>query len=326
MICLVYGDQDLMVEKRIKKLVEARLNDDINDLNYRYFDARESLISDVMEECEFLPFGSDAKVVVLDYAYFLQKEPGAKIRLDKKQDFTSLEKYLSHPFEYIDLIIAVRSSNLNETSKLYKAIANVASINALKSLTSSDWPIYASKYFLSLKVKITPEAIDELGERVQYNLTAFVSEAQKLASYTNSITIEDIHKLTPKPLESNIFLMINALTRGDKETCLSIFNDIQKSGINNEPVVLLIQISSQLRILCQVLYLRGEGLANNQIASRLSLNEYRVKKMLENAGRTDINKVYAALDELYKLDDKIKNRKIVPLHGLELFLANTSLK
>ena len=328
MIHLVYGSQDFLVLRAISVLVKKKLGDDINELNYRHFDLRESLIKDIVEECETVSFfGADNKVVVMDHSYFLEKDSQTKVRLDKKQDFDSLLNYIKNPFEEVDLIIAVRSNLLNETNKVFKAIQEKGKITALKEVTPSDWTQYVQGYFIKeYQAKISREAADLLGERLNFNLTTLLAEAKKLSSYTKDIQIEDVSILTPKPLDNDVFLMINSMTKNDKKTALGILRGIRNGGVDNEPVRLLMLISSQLRTLSQILYLRDQGQVYNSIASSLSINAYRVKKALENAAGLKIERVYEALDSLYELDNKIKNRLIDGFYGLELFLLNQNFK
>lgn len=327
MIYFIFGDQPLMVEKSIKKLTQQLLGSDINDFNYRVFDARETLFDDIVDECELIPFGAQKKVVLLDYAYFLAKDSSEKVKIDKKQDTKRLEKYLKNPLDETDLIIVTRSAKINESNKIAKVLFEKAKVTALQSVTAADWPVYVQKYFSSvLKKTISREAVDELGERINYDLTAFVNEADKLTSYTDHVTLDDIKKLTPKPLENDVFLMINSLMGGNKKTAMRIFFDIRDSGIDNEPVRLLNLISGQIRILSQVLYLKSQAMNEAGIASKLGLNQYRVKKLLENARFALLEKVYKALDELYELDNQIKNRLIDGFYGLELYLLKVSFK
>ena len=324
MVYLLYGNQEILVAKQISNLVKKRLGEDINDLNYRNFDVRETLIADIVEECETISFGSQYKVIVMDHCYFLEKDPSVKVRLDKKQDFLSLIKYIEHPFEDVDLILAAHSANLNDTNEVYKAlIKHGAKVTALEDVTQQQWLAYVQAYFLKQhNAKITKEAAEILGERINYNLTTLLVEGNKLANYSKDIQVEEVELLTPKPLENDVFLMINSLTKGDKNTALKIFKNIRDSGVDNEPVRLLMLISSQLRALSQIMYLANQGNTSQTIAATLRMNPYRAKKALENARGVKLEQLYNALDNLYELDNKIKNRQVDGFYGLELFLFN----
>lgn len=327
MVYLIYGDQELMIKKRLQNLKKERLNEEVCDFNFVHFDARETSLDTVFEEIETIPFGHTNRMIVYDFAYFLEKESDGKNNSNTPKMFDRLIQYIAKPFKEVELVLIARSSKLNETNKVVKALRKDASIIEILNVTKSEWPIYVRKYLAQYyQAEISDEAITELGERINFNITQFVNEAIKLANYTKKISLETVKALTPKPLEDEVFTMINCLISGKTARALEIFYDLKKNPNVNQPVRLILLIGGQLRTLSLVLYLRDQSLSLHQIASTLNLDEYRVRKILENAHHAKLVKVYTALDRLYELDYQIKGRLYDGFYGLELFLLQTQLR
>lgn len=120
MIYLVYGSQSPTIKSKIKKIAKNNLPF-VDDINFVKFDASESLIQEVVDECNYLPLGYEHKVISLENAYFLIKDKG-KNKIESEQNYDEFIKYLNSPNSTTDLIVSVISSSLDEKSEIVKLL------------------------------------------------------------------------------------------------------------------------------------------------------------------------------------------------------------
>jgi len=318
MIYILFGNQSLMINNRLSKLVKERL-ETVDAFNYVRFDGRETLIQDIVYECSLIPLGYERKAVVVDNAYFLIKG-GEKEKVEKEQDFKCLVAYLKEPNEQSDLFLCVTNQTIDDKSEIVKLVKQNGTIYELADISKENWPEYVRRYFDKLETKIDIDAVTELIVRVQGDANTFVSEANKLSLYTNHVRLEDVLLFIERPLEENAFAISNALIKGKNDVALSIFRDLLVQ--NEEPVRLISLLSNQFRLMSEVLYLYSLGLSNSTIASQLGVNEYRVKLAVDARRNISYEKLLIYLDKLYKLDYNIKSGQIDRFYAFEMFLAD----
>ena len=176
-------------------------------------------------------------------------------------------------------------------------------------------------YSKNRNVEITSDAINELSNRVDGDLTRFMNEADKLCLYKNSITLADVTLMVAKPLEDDAFQMSNALFRGENGVAISIYRDLKLLG-QKFVDALIPMLASQFRFISEVCFLDSKGLEKDEIASELGVSPVRVKIALKNSRSISRRQIANALDKLYNLDLQIKSGQIDRSYGLELFLIN----
>ena len=310
---ILYGEQYPMIKKRLGKILEERLGEP-DSFNVVKFDLDDVEPEEIFAEAELLPLGYDRKCIVVDHATFLGN--GAKKEI--RDAFTNLIKNSS---DEIDIILIHRNGTIDDKCELVKHVEEHGRIFNFKNLTKDDWPIYVRKFFADREIQIDNAAVDELIQRVDGDLYRFMNEAQKLALYKKKITVSDVALMVAKPLEDNVFQLSNALLRGDNESAVAIFRDLQK--LDSRTIEALIpMLGTQFRFMSQVLFLKEKGLSEGLIAQQLGASIGRFKASMYNCKHFSRAKIAIVLDNLYQLDSQIKSGQIDRSYGFELFLIN----
>jgi DNA polymerase-3 subunit delta len=310
---ILYGELYPMIRKHLNKILKERLGD-VDDFNVVKIDFEESSLDEVEYEASSLPLGYDKKAVVVDNSLFLTKD------VDDKDEEKALE-ILEKSSDDIDLIFILRSDKVNKSGKIFNYVKENGQVFEFLNIEKEQWPLYIRKYFKNKNVEITSEAINELSNRVDGDLTKFMNEADKLCLYKNSITLADVVLMVAKPLEDDAFQMSNALFRGENDLAISIYRDIKLLDSRSADA-LVPMLASQFRFISQVLYLDSRGLEKEEIAKELNVSPVRVKIALKNSRNISRKEIANALDKLYNLDFQIKSGQIDRSYGFELFLIN----
>lgn len=314
MIYLVYGDQEMLVNKMINKITKETLNT-IDEFNYVTIDATKASDEEVRDEINSLPFMNNEKVVSLINSYFLTSS-----NIDCLFNGGLLEKYLNDETDGITLVISVYASKLDEKKALVKKIKSSCKVIEVNSLNKKEMPKVVKQMFNQRKVEITDSALEELISRLGTDMYEITNEVDKLSTYSKKLHLEDIEALTPRKLEDNVFDMIDAMFKKKINKAFVIYNDLKSLG--TEAISLISIISNQVRFLYQVLVLSNKGYSESSIANELSVHPYRVKMGLEKVRHYADYELEDFLDKLSKLDIQIKTGDIDRFVGLELFILS----
>ncbi|MBR3890778.1 MAG: DNA polymerase III subunit delta [Bacilli bacterium] len=316
MIYLVYGEQELLVNKMIDKIAKDTLKE-IDEFNYIVLDAYKHDVSQVIGELESFCFSSDKKVVSLTNSYFLTNN-----NTQGPYESEPIEAYLENETEGTTFIISVNASKLDEKRTIVKSLRKIAKVVEVDGVNKKDLPRIVKQMFTKRNVEITDDALHELLSRVDVDMYQISNEVEKLSTYSNKIYLHDVEALTPKKMDDNIFDMIDAMFKKNSNKAFRIYNDLKSLG--NEPVSLVSIIATQVRFLYQILVLSNKGYGESNIANELSAHPYRVKMGMEKVRNYSEYELEDLLDELSKLDIQIKTGDIDRFVGLELFILKMS--
>ena len=120
MIYLLFGQQSVMLERRLKYILNENIKN-LDDFNFVKINAKETSAQDIVYESSLLPIGYDKKAVVVYNPYFLSTEK-EKVKFDVEQDLDELEKYIENPCETTDLFFMANYPKVNERSAIFKKI------------------------------------------------------------------------------------------------------------------------------------------------------------------------------------------------------------
>ena len=320
MVYLVYGEQTPIIKQRCRNITKQFLGEDKDDMNYVRFDARETLIQEIVAECTYLPLGYDKKVVIVEGCYFLlaKKE---KCKIESDQDYKALINYLKSPTEETCLILTLESEDLNKKSEIYNLILSNAEVFHAEMADEKTFKDQIKSYInRNLQANIDNDAVSELISRCENDILLIQNQARKLALYTDHITYDDVCLFVPRPLEANTFAIYNYLITNRNDEAIKLFRDL--IAANNEVVTLISTLAKQFRFLYQVSYLLKSSHSENETAEILGVKPVRVsiaRKQMYNVSEKTILK---ALNDLYNLDYNIKSGSVDRFYAFELFLIN----
>lgn len=314
MLYLVFGEQELLINKLVDKLAKETLTE-IDDFNLVKFDASKTPLYEIISDAHTLPFMSEKKVIVVKNCYFLT---GENIKVSFEQSFSELEEYLECQNEGVSIIFCVVAAKLDDRKSIVKKIKEKSKIYAVDSVNKKDLPRVVKQMFQKKEISIDSEALNEFINRVGEDMYLINNEIEKLSCYKNNLNIKDIKLMIPKKIEDNVFEMIDGIFNKDYDQVFKVYYDLKIN--NSEPVTLISLIAGQVRFLYQVMILKDKGYSEGNIANELSCHPYRVKVALQKVYRLTKMDLTSLLEELSDLDIKIKSGEIDRFVGFELFL------
>lgn len=299
---LIESDNYSLIINETKKIIkEHNLKEE--DLNK--YDLSITKIDNIIEDLDSYSFLQNKKIILGYDAVFLTKEKG-----EIEQNTDILAKYINSPNPDNILILACSKLDAkNEISPLIK-----------KNFTKVDSNINIDDYITKdLKVKMDKTTIKFLTDIIGEDLKRIENELNKLTMYTDNITKEDIKKIVIPLPEDNLFNLMNAITKKDKEKSFKIYQDLINNNV--EDISLIVILANQFRLIYQIKTLSNK--TNKEIMDILDIkNEKQINalryKIHDFSEKELINNIY----KLSILDTLIKSNKILPNIALPLFIAN----
>ena len=307
---LFYGEEQLLINNEIEKMIN---DNKIDDFNISKYNLEETLLKDIIEDANTTSLFSDKKLIIVDNSYIF-------IRTTKKvieQDTDLLMEYLNNANPDTIIVFIINNDKLDSVKKICKLMKEKGSIKEFNTPTNIN--NYVFKLFDNYK--IDNNNINLLTKRVGNNLNILKEEIDKLKLYKiddKTINKEDIINLTNKNIDLNIFTFIDNIINKNKNDALNTYKEMLK--LNEEPIKIIIMLANKFRLMYQACELSKKGFPIDDIATKLNAKRYPVQLALEKGYRYDSEVLLHHLDELANLDSNIKMGLVDKEIALELFI------
>lgn len=311
MIYLLYGKEELLIQKEIDNI---KKENELNDLDVNEYELDTVSLKEALEDAETISFFHDKKAVILNHCTFLT---GTTKKGSIEQPIALLEEYIKQPNPSTILILVVFSEKLDERKKIVKMLKKEVIVKELNQVANQEQ--FVKDLFHGYQ--ISRDDLNLFQKKVGNHLELLEQEAEKLkmASFQEkAITTELIQDITIQTIDLDIFGLIEAIVLKQKEKAMMMLDEMIKRG--EEPLMILIMLANQFRIIYQAKELYQKGYTEKNIASMLSIHPFRIKKALEKGRMFSSEILLSYIKQLAELDYQIKNGGINKRLGLELFL------
>lgn len=308
---LVLTGEDVGQFEWLKKDILQKIAYDSSDLNYSYFDMKETPYAEVELDLVSLPFFADEKIVILDHLLDLTT---AKKRVLTDEDLKQFESYLEMPSESTKLVI-LTEGKLDSKRRLVKLLKREAQIVEAATPKDQDLKRYFASQAQELGLKFVGDALDQLLLKSGYDFGELQKNLALLQAYKEDgqITLEDVEEAVPKTLQDNIFDLTQMILKRQIDQASNLVKDLRLQG--EDEIKLIAIMLGQFRLFIQVKILSEEGQPESQIVTNLSdlsgrkINPYQVKFALRDSRRLSLPFLKQAMITLIETDYAIKSGK-----------------
>lgn len=317
-ICPVYcfyGPEAYVRKQAERKLMEKLLTPGMEMMNLMVLTDPE--VSQIIENCEVLPFMGDRRLVIVRELALLGKETGAKEKAKGKEGAESkgkektdasdeLIQYLKRMPESTCLLLDA-GEGFDKRKKLGKAIAELPGCVEFQMLEDAELQRWIAKTAKGMEASIEKEA----GERLVFlsgrDLTTLSSELMKLSAYVGkggTIRGEDVDRLATRTSEARVFEMIEALFDGKTEAAFSQTDTLLLSGESRLGILAL--ITRQIRQMLFAVAMTENRRNSGEIAKTVGINSYFLGKTVKKAKTIGTGTLKACLERCISTDYDIK--------------------
>ncbi|MDK2820914.1 MAG: polymerase subunit delta [Clostridia bacterium] len=298
------------MEKAIESLKNKLITDGAEAFDYQQLNGQDLTAESIVLKANVLPALSEHRLLIIE-------NPSEEIF--KNDTFLN---YLDDPAPDTCLVLVIDG----EIDKRKKAIKKISQQGEMV-------------YFTSPKGLNFAKSLQRIAKEKGYNLP--LTEAQLLANASNNdlklaneeldkiityvgdgpITSSVVHKLvSDTSTEKNIFQLVDALGNRKPTLAITILRYLLAKG--EAPLRIVAMLARQLRLIYQVYLVKDK----KELASRLGVKPFVAKKVLAQANNFTMVTVERALNELLKVDLRLKTGQGSPESLLEQALWTISLK
>ena len=316
MVIFLYGQDTYRLTQKLREIIEEYKKIHKSGFNLRFLDfsglAGELNFQDFKDAFQQRSIFKEKRLIVLTNIFSNK---------DLKQSFLKNIKNLA---DSKDVIVISEKNKILANDPLFKILKKKIICQEFKLLEGQSLENWVKKEIEKYRVKIEPEALQQIIDFIGNDLWRFSNEIKKLVNYKGKnsnliITKQDIELLVRPKIEPDIFQTINFLASKNKKQALSLLKKHLEKGDN--PLYLLSMISFQFRNLLMIRELIDKNRPYFLISKETKLHPYVVKKSHAQAQRFSLSELKKIYQKIFEVDLNIKTGKLEPETALELLIT-----
>ena len=281
---LFVGEEDLLMEEGVNKLIDETLPRENRDLNFDVVDAAATAPGEITTRLDTLPFFGDRRVVLVKNLDELSADEQRVI-----------EEYLNRGQPPTVAIFTAR--NVDRRSRLFKAFQKQGTVHPCDPRSAREAPTWAEGCAARLGKRIRPEAAGELVTLVGTGLRTLGLEVEKLAAYVGDrgeITVEDVEAVASRLTETSVFALTDAIGERNARKALQALESLLQT---EHPLPVLGMIAGQYRRLARTV--ASGAPTEAALAAAIGVHPYAARKLLAGSRHyraSDFPEVFARLE------------------------------
>lgn len=323
---LIYGEEKYLIRECINEIMNKIVN--FPELNIITLENENITIDNVINACETIPFMSDFKIVHIKNPELLKKSgknTSGENQINEQSVSSGISEELTNYIKDIadDLLILITyDGEIEEKNKLSILAKNIGTSVQLNTLKGVELQKYVTDMFEKHGRSINKSELVYFLSEVGTSLSLIEKEVEKLCMSNiekDVVTKNDIDEIVSKTAESNIFKMVDNISKKDAAKAISILNTLlfQKE----DHLRILGMIIRQYRLLLTIKLSILNKTPMEKIRSLLKLNEYVFQNMVKQCGLYTEASLKKALGCCLDTDIQIKNSRLGPDLALELLVV-----
>jgi DNA polymerase-3 subunit delta len=292
------------------------------EMNINELDGTEVSASRVLNKVSSFPFLADKRLIIVKG--LINRLMGSK---GGKADLDMLVEELPKLPEYARLVFVERGS-LRSNLRIVKVARQHGYYKEFSQPEdATQW--IRQRTETEYNAQIDPAAAHALAGVTGGDLRRADNELVKLVSYVDGqrpVSEADVALLTPYVPEANVFDMIDALSRSDGKTALSLMSQALDEDASDPGFRMLGLITSHFKALLLVReYLDAGGNRNPKVMGKeLGIHWYRAKKLSGQSRAFSVSQLEKIYRRLQQYDLEVKTGQIQIRFALELFVSSVA--
>lgn len=308
-VYLLYGQEDylkLLYRDKLKAAIVAPED----TMNYSYFEGKDLDITAVQSMADTVPFFSERRLLVLENSGLFKKQ----------SDFADYIKTLPETS-----ILVFVEHEVDKRNKLYKAVKKQGTVSEMNGLSEKDLKMWIATYLQRNGKKMTEQNILYLVQKVGADMKNLENEMEKLICYAaedNVIQRDMIDDICVVQTEGKIFDMIDAIGMKNQDRALQLYYDLL--AVREKPMSILFLLIRHFNILVQIKELAHAGISNGQIASKIGIPPFTVKKYAAQSKNFKVREIRTCLERCVEVEQQVKTGLLFDQIGVELLIVEFS--
>ena len=254
-----YGEEQFLMESKIKSIRNTLLSPDFADLNFVRLEEKKLPFARISDELLSVPVMSDKKIVLIKNSGIFSNA--------KLTDYKNVCDLISDIPDYMCVIFTEKEFDKKKEKNLepLKKYGEVIKFDPLPPVQLERW---LDKMFSDKGKRILPRDISTIIKLCGQNMSVLFNEFNKLLSFVGDrekITDQDISAVVSRSTEARLFDVIDSLASGRSRDVFRELEALRASGEN--PSTLLSLLSARMGELLMVKQLGFDKLSPEKIAT-----------------------------------------------------------
>lgn len=308
-VYLLYGQEDYLRLLYRDKLREAILPPE-DTMNYSYFEGKDIDLGEVESIADTVPFFSEQRLILIENSGLFKKQ----------NDFADYLKTMPDTTKIIFV-----EAEVDKRNKLFKAVKKLGTVAELNGLPEKDLKVWAAAYLKKNGKNITEQNLLYFFQKVGVDMKSLENEMDKLIAYSMDETIitrEMLDEVCVEQTEGKIFQMIDAIGMKDQNQALRLYYDLLE--VREKPMSILFLIIRHFTILNQLKDLSRLGLAAGEVASKVGIPPFTVRKYQSQVKNFKGKEIIRNIERCAQVEQEIKTGLLLDQIGVELLIVEFS--
>ncbi|MBQ6031022.1 MAG: DNA polymerase III subunit delta [Oscillospiraceae bacterium] len=309
---IFHGPEAYLRDHYLESLRKLLVEDFAEAFNYHRFSPETISLQAVADSVNAIPMMSPTSMVRIDDVNFFAIGEDAA---DYAAIFSNLPSYCT-----VVLVYDTVEYKPDRRKKTIAEALDLAREVCFQQPSERELISWIARHFKKLGKQITVDDAVFLIRRTGGDMTTLSAEIEKLGAYETepAVSRRSIELLVEPVLEAAVFDLSDAVAAGRYETALQILHILLRR--QEEPVVILATIGSQLRRIVEANRLRAAGKGKNDLMKLCSVSSYPAQKAMEFSRRLPAEFPEKAVELCLEADRRMKTSFDDPKRVLELLV------
>ncbi|MCR5553051.1 MAG: DNA polymerase III subunit delta [Oscillospiraceae bacterium] len=309
---IFHGPEAYLRDHYLESLRNLLVEDFAEAFNYHRFSPETISLQAVADSVNAIPMMSPTSMVRIDDVNFFAIGEDAE---DYAAIFSNLPSYCT-----VVLVYDTVEYKPDRRKKTIAEALDLAREVCFQQPSERELISWIARHFKKLGKQITVDDAVFLIRRTGGDMTTLSAEIEKLGAYETepAVSRRSIELLVEPVLEAAVFDLSDAVAAGRYETALQILHILLRR--QEEPVVILATIGSQLRRIVEANRLRAAGKGKNDLMKLCSVSSYPAQKAMEFSRRLPVEFPEKAVELCLEADRRMKTSFDDPKRVLELLV------
>ena len=286
MLYLLYGGDEFSRDETLRAMKQAVMPPELRDVNISTLNGTQTGLNQLLAISTTIPFMAEKRLVIVEGLLSLfEPRTRSRARAGEASSQAGLGEWggLAESLEALpqttDLVFS--DGPLSGGNQLLLRIRPLGKTATFPLPTAGELRRWIGERAAERGVAIEADAIDGMAEAVGSNLRVIDSELQKLALYRDGevVRLQDVKELVAYVKEASIFAAVDAVVEGRPGVAIRLTHQLLDSG--RTATSILAMIGRQIRLLLLAKELRSQNVPSSDMAGRLSLSGYPLRKTLD---------------------------------------------
>lgn len=334
MFYILHGKEEFGQSEELASLRARLAADDqaMAQLNTTILEGKNLTLGKLRHACDTIPFMSDRRLVIVHgLLSWLVQGKGAGTQ--KSQEPASRRSFLDELTAYLPILppttrlVFVEERTLTASHPVLKLAQEEgqkdrAFVKHFKLPKEWELPNWIQQRARDEGGEISWDASRLMATLAGNDLRLLDQEIDKLLLYANGqpVTETDVRALVSRARDSSVFDLVDHVGRREADKALRLLHRLLDEG--EPPLRLMAMLARQVRILIQVSELQANRMTQDQIAKRLKLHPYVVKKGITQARNFSMRQLEKAHALLVETDWMIKTGEMEGVLALDMLVVS----